>query len=361
MNFVKKILLEEAMDSISQPISESVNSNKRTYLLEKGFSKLGWRAFRRLIAFRLSGQKKYLKNTAKQEYWKKCLWIYYDIPQIGDALMDLAPRSLLKTLNITVDLYTHTHIAALFKGDLWLNSVETDPKNIRAKDYDFVIVSSYKWRSLKHKFIYANQLPWISVFGKFSGPELNRALYSTKRIAELFQKKLSSSELEFHACQKLDFQTDIGIQRISMSVLLTVGGVDQTRTYKDWYSTVLGLKNLGVNNIILVGSENGIAYTDKIKELNQEDFTIQDYVGKTSLQECRKLMQTASIIIATDGGLMHLAVTSGTPTIGLFNQAINPAWRLPSKLLGLSIQSKTRDINDISSQSIIDVIGKLIP
>ena len=360
MNCIKRILIREAIDSISQPISEPVNSNKRGYLLEKGIRKLGWRAFRRLVAFRLSGQKKYLKLTATQEHWKKCLWIYYDIPQIGDALMALAPRSLLKNLNITIDLYTHTHIAALFKGDLWLNSVETDISNIDKHDYDFVIVSSYKWRSLKHKFIHANQLSWISIFSKFSGPELNRALYSTKRIAEIFQKTLSPSELEFHACQKLDFHTDTEIRKTPNSLLLTIGGVDQTRTYKDWYSIVLGLKHLGIKNIILVGSENGITYTDKIKTLNQDDFKIQDYVGKTSLQECRKLMQTASIIIATDGGLMHLAVTSGTPTIGLFNQAIKPVWRLPSKLLELSIQSKTRDINDIPSQSVIDIVSKLI-
>jgi ADP-heptose:LPS heptosyltransferase len=360
MNCIKNILMHEAIDSISQQISEPVDSNKRTYLLEKGFSKLGWRALRRLIAFRLSGQKKYLKNTATHEDWRRCLWIYYDIPQIGDALMDLAPRSLLKNLNITVDLYTHPHIAALFKGDSWLNSVKTDVSNINTDDYDFVIVSSYKWRSLKHKFIYANQLSWISIFSKFSGPELNRALYSTKRIAEIFQTNLSPRELEFHACQKLDIQTDSEVHKTQNSVLLTLGGVDQTRTYKDWYSTILGLKHLGIKNIILVGSENGIAYTDKIKELNQEDFKIQDYVGKTSLQECKKFMQIASIIIATDGGLMHLAVTTGTPTIGLFNQAINPVWRLPNKLVPFSIQSKTRDINDIPCQSILDVVSKLI-
>ena len=360
MKFIKHRLVREAIDSISQPIPEPVQTNKQSYLLEKGISKLGWRAIRRLFAFSVSGQKKYLVSHISSEKWKRCLWLYYDVPQIGDALLDLAPRSLLQEMGIKVDLYTHKHLAELFAEDSWLNLVGTDASSINTNDYDFVIVSSFKWRSLKHKFFHARKLPWISIFEKFSGPELNRAMYSTKRIAEIFHIKLNASELAFHSFQKLSFkQRSNEVTPLPNSVAITIGGVDSTRTYRNWHGVVSELKKVGIENVILIGNENGTAYIPHIIALQDVDFNIHNHVGKTTLKECRELMQSTSIIIATDGGLMHLAITCNKPVIGLFNQAINPAWRLPESLLTLSIQSNTRDINDILPLEIIKTVQKV--
>ncbi|MEZ0330267.1 MAG: glycosyltransferase family 9 protein [Methylophilaceae bacterium] len=326
-------------------------------MLEKGIAKLGWRSIRRLLAYRLSGQGKYLKTHLDASNYKKCLWLYYDVPQIGDALMDLAPRSLLHSLGISIDLYTHQHIAELFSDDQWLNTVETDPAKIDVINYDFVIASSFKWRSIKHKVIYACQLPWISIFGKFSGPEINRSLYSAKRIATIFNMQLDASELAFHACQKLQRQKNgHQINHIPHSVALAIGGIDPTRTYKHWYAVASKLKLLGIKNIVLLGNENSMAIINAMRSLHEDSFQIHNYAGKTTLTECWELMQKASIVVAADGGLMHLAITSNRPVIGLFNQAIKPIWRLPEKLIPLSIESVTRDVNDIAPDEIINMI-----
>ena len=356
MKWLKNLIIHEALDSITQPISDQINSNKHSYLLEKGIQKLGWRAIRRLLAFRISGQKKYLVYHVNAESWKRCLWLYYNTPQIGDALMDLAPRSLLQDLGIKVDLYTHQHLADLFTDDVWLNLVATDPSTININDYDFVITSSYKWRALKHKLFFARRLPWISIFGKFSGPELNRSLYATKRISETLNQKLNLIESAFHAYQKLSFKDCKQIEYFPNSVAISIGGVDSTRTYEKWHNVVSELQSIGIEHIILIGNENGIAYTDAITSLQKNTFKIHNYVGQTSLKECLQLMQRSSIIVASDGGLMHLAITCNKPVIGLFNQAIKPNWRLPESLLPLSIQSSTRYINDIPPNEIVKMI-----
>jgi ADP-heptose:LPS heptosyltransferase len=359
MNLFKNLVLNEAFASISPAISEPINTNKRTYLLEKGIRKLGWRAIRRLFAYNISGQKKYFQHNANAQLSTRCLWLYYDVPQIGDALMDLAPRSLIHGLGIKIDLYTHTHIAELFTNDQWINTIQTDPSKINKENYDFVIVSSFKWRSIKHKLRYARKLPWISIFEKFSGPEINRALYSTKKLAETFGVTLNRKAIEQHSHQKLLYKHESSnIQQLPNSVTLAIGGADPTRTYENWQDVVIGLKKLGVKSITLVGSENGVAYTERICALQENGFQIFNYVGKTSLRKCKQLMQSTSAIIAADGGLMHLAITCNKPVVSLFNNAIKPIWRLPDCLLAYSIQSNTKDINNISSNEIINTVQK---
>ncbi len=362
MKCLKKLLTREAIDSITPSISESINTNKRSYLSEKGIGKLGWRSLRRLLAYRLSGQKRYLTDNVVASEFKSCLWLYYDVPQIGDALMDLAPRSLLHSLGIKIDLYTHKHLADLFAEDSLFNSVQTSPSMINPNNYDFVIVSSFKWRSIKHKIFYVSTLPWISIFEKFSGPEINRSLYSTQKIAEILGEKLNTEELEFHSCQKLSFNQSLNeLKQIPNSVVIALGGADTTRKYEHWYSVVLGLKQMGIENVILVGNDSGLPYVDAIISLQEEKFKVHNYVAKTTLKECQQLMQRSSLIIAADGGLMHLAITSTKPVISLFNNAINPIWRLPNKLLALSVQSSTRDISDITSNQVIKIIAKAYP
>lgn len=355
MKCLKRFLIKEALDSISQSITHPIDSNKRTYLLEKGIPKLGWRAFRRLLAYRLSGQKKYLVDQIKPQ-WQKCLWLYYDVPQIGDALMDLAPRSLLDERGIQVDLFCPPHIASLFEDDPWLNKVESDQSKIDANQYDFVIVSSLKWRSIRHKLRLARRLPWFSVFGKFSGPEINRALYSAKKIAEALDAKLDQNQLHFHSHQKLGLNQPLNALDHKGSITtLAVGGADPTRTYKHWYEVVLALKKMGSKDVVLVGSENGASFVEKLLSLQDNTFKIKDLVGKTSLKECQKVMAESSLIIAADGGLMHIAISMNKPVIGLFNSAINPNWRLPDELQAYSIQTKSRDISAIPPQDIINM------
>ena len=76
-----------ARQSITQPITQTVAGNSEAYLYDTGIQKLGWRSFRRQLAVTLMGQNSHYCHTASQK-WKRGLWLYDGIPQIGDALMD---------------------------------------------------------------------------------------------------------------------------------------------------------------------------------------------------------------------------------------------------------------------------------
>ena len=358
MRFIRNLLFRPVIGSITPPIKDYIDTNKRAFLFKKGFIKILWRSLKSLIIFQLTNQKKYLLTSIEPKKHKRCLWLYYDVLQIGDALMDLAPRSLLDKLGIQIDLFTHPHIADLFADDQLLNLIESDPKLINPNNYDFVIVTNIKWKALKYKFFYTRHLPWISIYGEFNGPEINRALFSTKRLAELCTQKIYSREQEFHANQKLIFLNDEFVKQHSFkSIALAVGGVDKHRIFSNWNSLIKGLNNIGIKKIILLGGINGIVEANAIQS-NQSK--IQNYVGKTSLKECRKLIQQATLLIASDSGLMHLAVTTNTPVIGLFNKEIQCNWRLPKHLLKYALQSKSNNLNDIKISSIINIIKKII-
>ena len=355
---IKKLLVRGAINSITPPINEYIETSKRSLLSKKGLIKLGWRSLRRLAPLVISNQKKHLLTTIDPQKHKKCLWLYYDAPQIGDALMDLAPRSLLYKLGIEIDLFTHAHIAQLFADDKFIHSVQSDPKLIQPEKYDFVIITNFTWKALKHKIIYTRHQPWISIYGEFTGPEINRALFSTKRLAELTKQKLSAKDQDLHAQQKLTFTTDTKkTPSPSKSVALAIGGVDKDRTFTNWDALIKELENIGIQDVILLGSTNGLTEANAIKSVSLK---IHNFVGKTSLIECQNLMQKTTLIIAADGGLMHLATTTETPVIGLFNNTINPIWRLPKHLLKYAVQSQSRSVEDIEISNIINMAKKLI-
>ena len=235
MRFIKNLLFKLVNRCITPPIKENIDTNKQDFLLKKGFVKLIWRSLKSLIIFYLTNQNKYFLSSIEPKKHKRCLWLYYDVVQIGDALMDLAPRSLLYNLDIQIDLFTHPYIVDLFANDQFLNLIESDPRLINSHNYDFVIVTNITWKALKHKFFYAHHLPFISIYGEFNGPEINRALFSTKRLAELTNQKLNLKEQEFHSMQKLIFPEDSTFkQRSSEVIALAIGGVDKCRIFSNW-------------------------------------------------------------------------------------------------------------------------------
>ena len=358
MQCIKKLLIKMAISSITPPVNGYIDTSKRSLLSEKGLMKLGWRSLKRLMPLFISNQKKYLISSIDSKKHKKCLWLYYDAPQIGDALMDLAPRSLLYQLGIQIDLFTHPHLAQLFKNDQFIHAVECNPKLIQPEKYDFVIITNFTWKALKHKFFNARCRPWVSIYAEFTGPEINRALYSTKRLAELTNQKLSAKQQDIHAQQKLMLVNDpVANKPSSKSVALAIGGVDENRTFTNWNTLISALENIGVQEVILIGSSNGLDEASKIKNVNLK---IKNFVGKTSLIECRNLMQSVSVVIAADGGLMHLAATTKTPIVGLFNSEIKPNWRLPDHLVKYAIQSNSKYLNTIEVQDIINVIKSIL-
>lgn len=134
-------LRPQAKLSAAQALSRPVSANDDACLAHTGYRKLGWRQLRRAIHLRLSGQEKYGESKILPA-WKCGLWFYKGVPQIGDALTNLAPRCLLAEHRLTMDLYTDEHLADLFSQDPWFDRVMSDPEDIRDQNYDFVIFTA---------------------------------------------------------------------------------------------------------------------------------------------------------------------------------------------------------------------------
>lgn len=356
MNFLPGFVRRLARESVTQPLSDPVASNASAYLEAVGERRLGWRAFRRELVYRLSGQERF-RIERLREGSRRGLWMYFGVPQVGDALMDLAPRSLFAEAGLSVDLATHPHLTELFQADPWFSKIFAAPSEISGADYDFVIVPSHKHRSLSMKQRCLPHHPWFSMHGRFTGPEFHRAEFAARRLADFLQLTLKPESFARHARQKLGREDTPGGAAESMpfsgdAVALAVGGVREERTYSHWADVVRELANAGVDTFVLLGDERAKAAADEILERADAAARIHDFVGRTSLRECHRLISRCALTLAADGGLMHLAVAAECPVVGLFQSGILPQWRLPPSDAKRAIHSNTSNVSDIAPESI---------
>jgi heptosyltransferase I len=76
--------------------------------------------------------------------------------------------------------------------------------------------------------------------------------------------------------------------------------------------------------IVLSGGPTELEQRLSAEILQYVDFPVLNLVGKTSLKELLCVLEQASLVIAPDTGPAHMAVTVGTPVIGLYAHS-NPA------------------------------------
>lgn len=359
MRYLPEFIRRMALESVTQPLSSPVASNASAYLAEVGEHKLGWRAVRRELVYRLSRQERYRINQLGERH-RRGLWMYFGVPQIGDALMDLAPRSQFTEAGVEVDLLTHAHLTGLFRGDPWFAKVLEDASAVEDAGYDFVIVPSHKHRSLKMKQRHLQRHPWFSVHERFTGPEFNRAEFAARRLADFLNLAPAPVTIDWHARQKLgeNKRSHIDAQVPPLSpdaIAIALGGVRPERTYSHWLDVVRGLTQAGFHDFVLLGSENGMAAARNVLALEDSSIRIRNLVGLTNLRECRELLSRCALAIAADGGLMHLAIAAGVPVVSLFQSEVQPQWRLPATDIVRSIQSATISVSDIAPRSIADV------
>jgi ADP-heptose:LPS heptosyltransferase len=360
-SFYEKWLKKQALVSTTQPLSSEIESNDKDYLSDIGYKKIGWRNFRRKIQFLLSGQNQHLRHKIDPT-WKRGLWIYKGIPQIGDALMDLAPRSLLQKQGLRIDLYTDHHLAVLFDGDPWFDKVYDNPKKITCKNYDFVIIPSHKRRSLKYKFDTFPETAWISIHEFYTGPEFHRGKFAAQRIIDLLDNKTTTINFAWHQQQKLiplfDSQTE---NNKLIKIAYAMGGVDKNRTYSNWSTFTRELIKSNIKfELTLLGSENATTTANEFANEFNGNLKIVNKVNKTGITECRKLIHQQDILITADGGLMHLGSTTKVKLISLFHAKINPCWRLSGVHLQSALQSTTNSVSDIASADIVQTCIRLL-
>ena len=353
-----------AQACVQQPLSQPVPADDEIFKARKGFFRLAFRAVRRMLLLRISGQLATLQPGLDHRF-RRVLWIHEGMPQIGDALMDLAPRSLLVELGFQVDLFSSPHIATMFEHDAWFTRSLCNLEDLHIKDYDVAIVLSNDRKALGAKRTRLAGLPWVSLHGFYGGPDFHRACFATQRLADLLKVTLNAREFARHSAQKLPVSAlaNAKAQRLcpqTDGVALALGGVWPERTYRRWPQLVELLKAQGVQRFVLIGGENGREMADRVVAGASSDIQVLDFVGRTHLLEAHALFARCVAIVCADGGLMHLALTTAVPVVALFNTAIDPLWRLPTRFNGACLSSPNEQIDGLSENIVAVAVMKVI-
>jgi heptosyltransferase-2 len=337
---------------VTQPIARPVPADDARFLACKGPGRIALRLLRRELEVALSGQARHERSRIDPG-WRRALWIHAEAPQIGDALMDLAPRSLLTAHGIAVDLLAARTVAALFTGDRHFGRALSDPASVRGADHDFAIVDSRSWKALASKRRRLPSLPWVSLKGDYLAYDYHRGLLAARRVAALLGTELDARAEAEHARQKLCLgdETSANTEPGHGTVALALGGVQPERTYRSWPAVAAGLHAHGVERFLLLGSDNGRAMAEAVRQRLPEGSWL-DLVGRTDLHTTRRSMRQASLVLAADGGLMHLALTTPTPVLALFDASVDPAWRLPPGFAGQALRADRPDVNGIEPDRI---------
>ena len=303
--------------------------------------------------------KRYLYMTLKEEIkneteeilnsHKNILWINVSAPSLGDSLMDLSARVLLTSND--VDLYTSKKNAFIYDNDKIFKDVFFETRSLKDKVYDLIIIDSYSTRTINLKNKLFPDTDFVSMFGFFNGPEVNRVLFSFHRLNNLMGLKIPPSEIDKIARPSMNISKVKFIELPKEYITIAVGGEWGYRTYKYWSEVVeIILRNYKGIKIVLVGSENGKDYAKSIIS----EFTngqVVDCVGKYSFKETTKIISECNIFIGCDGGLMHAANCFQRVLVPLFAR-LEPKMQLTCSVLAFPVFDQD-DVNNISIDAII--------
>ena len=323
------------------PLAQSLPIDMQP-LAGKSALSLLWRWLRPWLALNLAGQR-HLHRTRIDPAARRVLWIYKGTPQVGDALMDLSSRTLLRGLPLQLDLLTDPHLAQMFAADDVFSSVHSDVTSLDLQGYDLVILDSFKARCLRDKLMHLRRIPFVTMRGYFSGAEFNRTLFSFYRMQQLLgacAPVALSPMRPWLVSTNVDQHRAAAVPIISGALAVGVGGVVSERIYQHWAEVIENLfEQEQVEQVVLVGSANGSEMAQRIIARFGGAPRIIDCVGAFTLGASMEILRRCSCLACSDGGLMHLAVAAGTPVVALFDKAVEPSMRMTGAVDSLSMQS----------------------
>jgi len=280
---------------------------------------------------------------------RKILWINKSAPSLGDSLMDLSSRTLLESRDI--DLLTDKKNLPIYDNDLNFKNTFSEMVSLKGKVYDLIIIDSYSTRTIGLKNKLFSDTEFVSIFGFFNGPEVNRVLFSFHRMNNLLGRKMSPSSIEKIARPSMSLINVKSIELPNKYIVISVGGEWEYRTYQFWPEVVKLILNKFKNiNIVLVGSENGKDYVNSIISKCSKD-RVLDCVGKYSFKETAKIISKCDVFIGCDGGLMHVANCFQRILVPLFAR-LEPSMQLTESILAFPVFDYD-NVNNIPISAII--------
>ena len=337
------------------PFKFDIPNCTQEFLKKKSGIKIWFKFIKRYLYINLKSQK-LLEIYSILPKHNNILWINISAPSLGDSLMDLSSRIMLKDRK--VDLFTDNKNADLYKDDFIFSTIYTDKKQVDKNKYDLIIIDSYSTRSIHVKADIADLTPFVGMFGYYNGPEVNRVLFSYHQMNHLLGYVNNEDELNKMAKTSISIsETDKTlIQKTKLPsnfVALVIGGEWNYRTYNKWDFVIEKLISQDNElNIILVGSDNAKHGARVIMEKFSHD-NVLDCVAKFTFNQTAQIIKRAQILLCCDGGLMHSANAVNTPIVALF-AGLSPEMQLTESIRAFSVYDK----NDVNNISVKDVLTK---
>jgi heptosyltransferase-2 len=280
------------------------------------------------------------------------------MPQIGDSLMDLAGRDLLH--GRTVDLLIDAHLVPLYAHDDVFRHVGSDAAEAARRDYDLVIVLGVSAQNLRAKLRHFRHLPWVSLHHYYTGTEFHRTLFAYYRLDQLLGGAASEDDVprRLRPHMRVGADTAAAVDALGLParfLVVVVGGVSVSRTYTRWAEVVAAIRARGLHDqVVILGSANGRSQRDEIMAAAPSAPLI-DAVDRYGLPEVYEIVRRSRLVVCTDGGLLHLANAAQVPTVSLFNERIDPSYRLTPANRSIALYIATK-VSDIAPDAVADAV-----
>jgi ADP-heptose:LPS heptosyltransferase len=336
------------------PFKCNIPNNSRAFIKKKPLILIWLKYIKRYIFIHLNGQK-HLEIQKIEPIHKRILWINISAPSLGDSLMDLSSRTMLNDKKI--DLFTDRKNDILYENDSIYQNVYSDVKLIKENNYDLVIIDSFSSRSIRTKVAIANFLPYVTIYGYYNGPEVNRVLFSFHQMNNLLSYPKKEYQINRMAKSTISISNfdELLVQKLNLPsdyIAIVLGGEWRYRTYIYWHKVIEGLLDDDQElNIVLLGSSNAQLFADRIN-VQFSEFNLFDCVNKFTFKQTTQIIKNAKILLCCDGGLMHAANSVNTPIVALLAK-LTPDMQLTQAIAAFTLYDK-EDVNNLSFDEVKD-------
>jgi len=348
-NFISRWIDSAVSKSTTVPY-ECVSHDPGSYLKRNGKLKVVKKYLHKLMKLFLAGQLGLERKQAPEN--ATILWLYTGKRNFGDANMELSGRALLKDRGVRIDLLTLPNLFHLFGEDDIFEKVYTDIKDVDPKRYDFIILSEFNHRSIRLKVKYFKTVPYACLFGFFDGPARNQTCFSFAGVNSVFKLGLTQKEIEavakpYVGASENTIESARKLIPDVPYIAISVGGIDPYRSYRHWPEFIHLYDTQGAppfpQKIILVGSENGRDMSGQIAAETFSNVSVESYVGKLSILQTREIIANAIAFVGCDGGLLHVAHSTSTPSVSLFSAGEPHHLWLTRQCNSMPLQSEGED------------------
>ncbi|WAL81659.1 heptosyltransferase [Pandoraea sp. XJJ-1] len=316
----------------------------------------------RRLRLALSGQSS--REVRRVSPGARVLWIYGGKASVGDAVMDMSGRALLRGREGPVDLLITPGLKGVFEGDDIFRHVYDDPASVKPGDYDVIVLQEFNYPTLRLKRKYFPSLPFACLFRFFHGPDRNQTQFSLAAVNDVFSLGLASDDLFARAKPYLRQETALPASVVGQVLpgaflVLAMGGVEPRRTYAHWREFLqaydIAYQPGMPDGVVLLGSGNGVDAANALMEAKFVHLTLASFVGQLTLREAKRVIANAALFVGADGGLMHVAHTTLTPSVTLFAKAEPPYLRLTPGCQSTPLQTDS-DVSAVDAAELAETV-----